>query len=302
MTRILLLGGSGQVGQELNRLSKLAGITCIAPSSSKVDIADEQAVLACVENSLPLDFVVNASAYTAVDKAESEQELAYKVNAIGPGLLAKACAENDIPLVHISTDYVFDGEADTPYTETSPVNPINVYGASKLQGDLHVLENCPHSIILRTAWVFGSHGTNFVKTMLKLGQTRTELNVVSDQIGCPTEASYIASAIMEIIKLVQAGNIDSWGLYNFSGSGHTDWASFAAAIFSHVQRIDPDYPTVKVNAISTAEYPVDAMRPAYTVLDCTKIMQAFGVVSEDWHSMLETSLPTIYQAVLDDLE
>jgi len=300
MTRILLLGGTGQVGQEFIRLAELAGITCLAPGSRDVDIADFHAVTAYVKQSLPLDFVVNASAYTAVDQAESDVDQAYKVNATGPGELAKACAENNIPLLHISTDYVFDGSATMPYTESSPTRPLGVYGASKLQGDQLVQEHCPHSIILRTAWVYGQYGGNFVKTMLKLGRTRPEMNVVADQQGCPTEAGYIAAAIMDIIKSVLAGNVDNWGVYNFTGSGHTDWASFATAIFEQAKRLDPDYPEVHVNRITTAEYPTAASRPAYTVLDCTKIIQVFGVVPEDWRTMLERSIPGIYQAVLNE--
>jgi len=299
--RILLLGGSGQVGHEIINACAKMGVSYIAPSGTELNITDSKMLKRTLEHSLPLDFVVNASAYTAVDKAESDRETAFMVNATAPGVLANLCADLDIPLLHISTDYVFDGSATLPYTEHSATGPLGVYGESKLEGDRHVQQNCPHSIVLRTAWVFSEYGANFVKTMLRLGRTRSELNVVSDQFGCPTEASYIASAIMTIIRSVLAGNTNSWGLYNFTGSGHTDWASFAMAIFNQAQRIDPDYPIVQVNAISTAEYPTAASRPAYTVLDCTKIMQVFGVVPEDWRAMLERSIPGIYQAVLNEI-
>ena len=295
MKKILLIGGSGQVGSELKAQSKLNGFECLAPTSQQLDVTDSASIRRYLEKNTDVNFVINASAYTAVDKAESEQELAYQVNAIAPGGLAAACCENNIPLLHISTDYVFDGTADSPYTESSPVNPINVYGKSKREGEQAVQNACDEFIILRTSWVFGVNGHNFVKTMLGLGRTRPEISVVADQYGCPTEASYIARTIFEVIKSILTGKTGCWGVYHYSGSGVTDWSSFAQAIFEQARKVNPAYPEVTVNKITTADYPTSALRPGYTALDCSRIEEVFAVRGVRWQEMLDSSMAAIYE-------
>jgi len=285
--RILLLGGSGQVGHEIIRLSAQSGITCVAPSSSEVNIADEQAVLACIEKSLPLDFVVNASAYTAVDKAESEEELAYRVNATGPSVLAKACNDKDIPLIHISTDYVFAGKADTPYTETSAVNPLTVYGASKLAGEKAVMDSMTDYIILRTSWVYSSHGNNFVKTMLRLGAERDALSIIDDQTGCPTSAENIATVILGLINSISTSSQPEWGLYHYSDKTVTTWFGFAREIFECASELDDGYTSPTLSPITTEEYPTPAKRPLYSVLDCVKLLKDYGITQQPLRKSLQ---------------
>jgi len=291
--RILLIGGSGQVGSEIQIIAKHNDIECIAPSSSKLDITDSRSIEKIFSACMPLDFVINASAYTAVDKAEDEKELAFKINNDGPRFLAKACAQNRIPLLHLSTDYVFDGQATTPYKEDMPITPLGVYGKSKAEGEQDVRDCLLEHIIMRTAWVYGAHGNNFVKTMIRLGREHPQLKVVSDQTGCPTAAFDIAVTVISIISQMVVDPAHRWGTYHYCSDGSTNWAEFARAIFNEVGRHIPDYPTVEVLAIPGSEYPTKATRPNYSVLDCSKIEQNFTIIPPAWLSSLQRDMPNI---------
>ncbi len=295
--KILLIGGTGQVGSEIRLVAENNNIECVSPTSSELDITNQSSVNSIIENNLPLDYIVNASAYTAVDKAEDEEELATKINRDGSQYLAQACVEQKIPLLHISTDYVFDGCADTPYKENSPTNPLGVYGKSKLEGEQAIRDCLPEHIILRTAWVYGSHGNNFVKTMLKLGRQRSELNVVSDQYGCPTAAADIAEAVVSIVIQMQTNPNNRWGTYHFCSRDSTHWADFAKSIFSLSKTVDPEYPNVTVNPIPSSEYPTKAARPNYSVLDCSKIEQLYTITPPNWLISLKRDIPNILKNI-----
>jgi dTDP-4-dehydrorhamnose reductase len=213
--------------------------------------------------------VINAAAYTAVDRAESEQDLAFAINRDGARILAEACATIGLPFIHVSTDYVFDGTKRSPYVETDPVAPVSVYGQSKEAGERAVFEFCPHAMVFRTSWVFGIEGANFVKTMLRLGRERPLLRVVNDQFGCPTFADDLAHALISAAARYEPG------LYHLAGTGHTTWYGFAREIFA-------GHTTPDVEPITTADYPTPAKRPANSVLDCTKARTVLGVELPHW--------------------
>ena len=295
--KILLIGGTGQVGSEILFVAKTNNVKCISPSSSELDITNRASVNSIIEDNLPLDFIVNASAYTAVDKAEDEETLAAKINRDGPQYLAEACANYKIPLLHISTDYVFDGCADTPYKETDSTHPLGVYGKTKLEGEQAIRECLPEHIILRTAWVYGAQGNNFVKTMLKLGQQRSELSVVCDQFGCPTAAVDIAETIITVISQMHTQAKVRWGTYHYCSTGSTHWADFAQAIFVETASVNPDYPSVKVNSIPSSEYPTKAARPGYSVLDCSAIEKNFSITPPLWLSSLKRDIPNVLKNI-----
>jgi dTDP-4-dehydrorhamnose reductase len=285
---ILVTGFAGQVGHEL--LVRLArrGLPLAGPGRDALDIAQPQqvqAVLRCLRPRL----VINAAAYTAVDRAEAEPEQAYAVNRDGPRHLAAACRALDIPLIHISTDYVFSGEQAGPYREDDPVNPMGVYGRSKAEGEQAVRELLVRHIILRTAWVYGARGHNFVKTMLRLGSERDRLRVVADQRGCPTAAGDIAEAILGIAERILEPDFGSWGTYHYCGGGTASWHEFANAIFA----IDSELsgrPPCAVDPITTAEYPTPARRPANSVLDCGRLAATFGIAPRPWREALREVL------------
>ena len=295
--RILLIGGSGQVGSEILALTEENSIECISPSSSELNITEQNSINKIIESNLPIDFIVNASAYTAVDKAEDEVELAFKINRDGPKYLAKACAQHNIPLLHISTDYVFDGSATTPYTEEMIMHPLGVYGASKAEGEQAIRDILSEHIILRTAWVYGSNGNNFVKTMLRLGRARSELKVVSDQVGCPTAAADIAETIISIIVQMLEKPSNRWGTYHYCSADSTNWAEFAKAIFTDAVSVESDYLSIQVVPISTAEYPTKSARPAYSVLDCSKIEKFFSIKPSEWRLSLHRNFSNILKNI-----
>jgi dTDP-4-dehydrorhamnose reductase len=280
--KLLVLGAGGQVGRELCRIAWPAGYTVAAHDRSGVDITRREAVVAAVARERP-DLVINAAAYTAVDRAETEREAAWAGNCTGPANLATACHDFAIPLIHISTDYVFDGTKPGPYREDDPVAPLGVYGASKEAGERAVREALPEHVILRTAWVYSAHGHNFVKTMLRLAGERPVLRVVADQIGSPTSAADIAGAIGVIVQQVAAGS-KSWGTYHFAGGGRVTWHGFAEAIFDLAAQWRGTPPLVE--AITTADYPTPAHRPANSVLDCSRIGATFGIVPRPWRAAL----------------
>jgi len=284
--KILVTGAKGQVGWELCRQASALGIEVLATDVEELDITDNAAVGRFVTTHAP-ELIINAAAYTAVDRAESEEALARRINALACSFLANAAAEATIPLLHISTDYVFAGDKPTAYTEEDPVDPQGVYGLTKLEGETLVRAALAQHIILRTAWVFGIQGANFVKTMLRLGAERDQLKVVADQAGCPTFAGDIARALLRIAKRYSAGEAIAWGTYHFCGREATTWHGFAEAIFDEAMRQGVLARRPTVEPIPTQAYPTPAKRPANSVLDCSKFERAFPEINlSDWREGL----------------
>ena len=274
---ILVFGKTGQVATELQRLSGV-----MALGRDDVDLSDPAACAAAIREHVP-EAVINAAAYTAVDKAEDEEHLATVINGGAPTVMAKACAKLGIPLVHISTDYVFNGRGNTPYRTEDMTDPQNTYGRTKLTGEIGVRESGAVHAILRTSWVVSAHGANFVKTMLRLSETRDALNVVADQIGGPTPARDIATACLNIAEqLIQEPSKS--GTYHFSGVPDVSWAEFATEIFAQAGR------TVIVTQIPTAEYPTPAKRPLNSRMDCNSTEQVFGINRPNWQDGLKEIL------------
>ena len=288
--KILLTGANGQVGWELARQGADSAHEMIALDRQALNIADESAVLAVCKQHQP-DLLINAAAYTAVDKAESEVDLAYAINRDGPQYLANACKEADIPLLHISTDYVFDGSQAEPYRETDPVAPLGVYGESKWAGEQAVRQTLDKHIILRTAWVFGRHGHNFVKTMFRVGAERDQLRVVSDQVGGPTSAAGIAQVLLGIADQFDRHAELAWGTYHFSGQPFTSWHGFALEIIKSGRAVGLIDHEVTIEAIPSSEYPTPAARPANSRMSTQLLEKTFGFKSDDWHSALQAMLP-----------
>lgn len=278
--RVLVIGANGQLGWEIVRQGLQRGQQIDAVDLPMLDITDPKSVERMI-NRLRASFVINAAAYTAVDQAESEPEIAYKVNTDGPAHLALICAKTSIPLIHISTDYVFDGSKEGVYRETDPVASLGVYGKSKAAGEREVRDRLKEHIILRTSWLYGVHGNNFVKTMLRLGRERNVLRVVADQYGCPTYAADLAGAILDIAECFKKGKSIKWGTYHYCGSGVTTWHGLAEAFFDIAQK-HTSLMVTKVEAITTGEYPTLAKRPANSAMDCSLIKDTFGICPLPW--------------------
>ena len=277
MKKILVTGANGQLGQCLQKISsQFEEFEFIFTDSEILDITNKEEVNDFFWQNAP-DFCINAAAYTAVDLAETDVEKAFLVNADGTENLAEACAENNAQFIHVSTDYVFDGENNLAYTEEDFTNPLGVYGASKLAGDELALEVNPCSVILRTSWVYSEFGKNFVKTMLNLFATKDELNIVADQFGQPTNANDLAEAIMKIIKSEKI----TPGIFNFSNLGRISWFDFAEKIAELSEA------KIKLNAIETSQYPTPAKRPKNSVLDLDKISKTYGIQLKPWEESLE---------------
>ena len=277
MKKILVTGANGQLGQCLQKISsQFEEFEFIFTDSETLDITNKEEVNDFFWQNAP-DFCINAAAYTAVDLAETDIEKAFLVNADGAENLAEACAENNAQFIHVSTDYVFDGENNLAYTEEDFTNPLGVYGASKLAGDELALEVNPCSVILRTSWVYSEFGKNFVKTMLNLFATKDELNIVADQFGQPTNANDLAEAIMKIIKSEKI----TPGIFNFSNLGRISWFDFAEKIAELSEA------KIKLNAIETSQYPTPAKRPKNSVLDLDKISKTYAVPLKPWEESLE---------------
>ena len=289
--RILITGSKGQLGWELERRGWRHGLETIAYDIDELDITDREAVEETIYQG-GLSLVVNAAAYTAVDQAELEAEIAFSVNQKGPHNLALACSKAGIPLVHISTDYVFDGSKKRSYLEIDPVAPLGVYGNSKAQGEAEVRNLITEHIILRTSWVYGIHGQNFVKTMLRLGSEKETLQVVDDQYGCPTFAADLAEAILSIAARIRKGSEIPWGTYHYCGKGKTSWCGFAKAIFDIARQGDSFF-VKRVEPINTADYPTRAKRPANSVLSCTLIGRQFGIYPRPWQEGLTKMIHSI---------
>lgn len=263
MIKVLVTGANGQLGHCIKDIQKKnSHLSFVYTDHKELDICDEQAVNQFFKEQEPIHYCVNCAAYTAVDKAEEEEEKAYSINALGAKHLGLACKAYNTTLIHVSTDFVFDGLSSKPYVEKDKPNPISVYGKTKLQGELLIAKILKEHFIIRTSWLYSEYGNNFMKTMLRLAETRDEISVVSDQIGTPTYAGDLAQLILKIIL----ENNKSYGLYHYSNEGAISWYDFAKAIFEE-SKID-----IKVNAISTSEYPTLAKRPIYSVMDKGKII------------------------------
>jgi len=279
--KVLITGKNGQVGNCLvSQLSNMDEIKFLALSREELDITNAEQVSKIVNEYKP-SVIVNAAAYTAVDRAESEVELANAINNLGPKNLAKAASQVSAAIIHISTDYVFSGNKDGLYTEADEVNPQGVYGQTKRAGEQSVAQECDAHIILRTAWVFSEFGNNFVKTMLRLAQTRNTLGVVGDQFGGPTYAGDIAKTIVNIAQQLQQGST-KFGIYNYSGYPYVSWQEFAKEIFAKALSHQVIETPIMINEISTSGYPTPAKRPANSKLDCSKVTTAFSVQPSDW--------------------
>jgi dTDP-4-dehydrorhamnose reductase len=290
--RVLVAGRSGQIATELNRQLASGGHETLSLEPPDLDIT-ESASIARVFAEFRPDALINAAAYTAVDRAEDEPDAAFALNAIAPGLLGEAAARAGIAVVHYSTDYVFDGLKGNPYAEDDPPNPIGVYGASKLEGERRLHASQPRSVTLRTAWVCSAHGGNFVRTMLRLAAERDEVRVVADQRGAPTFADDLASATVRLLPRLasaQAGD-DCFGVFHFAGAPHTDWHAFASTIFDAAAARGRRVP--RLVAIATSEYPTRARRPPDGRLDCSRAARVLGLSAPDWRAGLERCLDTL---------
>jgi dTDP-4-dehydrorhamnose reductase len=291
-TKYAIVGSSGQLGNELVRQGKTSGIQLLPLDLPDFDLTD----LAAVEKQLrsgDISLVINAAGYTDVDRAEKESELAFAINRVGTYNLATRCNEIGVPLIHISTDYVFDGKKEGPYVETDPVSPLGVYGRSKAEGESEIRKSLPGHIIIRTSWLYGVHGHNFVKTMLKLGREKETLRVVADQYGSPTSAADLAEAIFRIADQLNERVDIQWGTYNYCGDGVISWHGFAETIFDIVRRYD-SFTVTQILPITTAEYPTPASRPANSAMDCSKIKKIFGILPRPWRE----SLAEVIEALL----
>jgi dTDP-4-dehydrorhamnose reductase len=280
--RVLITGSRGQVGHCLTeQLRNYTDAQFLVLDSKGLDITDQSAVQAAV-NCFKPTIIINAAAYTAVDRAEDEVDLAYAINRDGPKFLAEAAQSVNAAILHISTDYVFSGEKIGLYEEFDIPAPQNIYGESKLAGEQAIIKACDKHIILRTAWVFGEAGNNFVKTMLRLGKEHKALSIVGDQFGGPTYAGDIASVLVTIAKTLSNGDNDKYGIYHYSGFPHISWFEFAQEIFKNAkeQNILDNIPTL--TAITTAEYPTPAKRPANSTLATNKITDIFAIEASDW--------------------
>lgn len=291
--KILLVGANGQVGSELrSALSDLGAFDGEQPrivmvTREDLDLIETSKIYGTLANLAP-DFLINASAYTAVDRAEAEEELAFIVNAIAVAEMAKYCRAEGCCLIHISTDYVFDGDSMSPYTEAEWESPTGVYGRSKLAGENAIRDLLNKHIILRTSWVFGVRGNNFVKTMLRLADSMRELGVVADQFGAPTSARAIAHAISRMVRELAGADAEDprWGTYHFSGYPYVSWAEFADEIFAQAIQRDLIRSLPTVNRIGTLDYPTPASRPKNSRLDCSKVTSEFGIETDDWQTSL----------------
>lgn len=286
--KILVTGKNGQVGHELMHslahLGKVVGVDV-----KECDLAQSAAIDALLERVKP-DIIINPAAYTEVDKAESQPTIAHAVNAQAPKLLARYAARHNIPIIHFSTDYVFDGKKEGPYVEDDEANPKSVYGKTKLLGEESVRKLAAKHIIIRTSWVFGSHGVNFLKTMLKLASERDKLSVVSDQFGAPTSARLLAEAVAQIVtELGEPGSYRKYGTYNVAARGETSWHGYAQVV---VEKAIKHGMAIKINPkdikpISSKEYPMPAPRPANSRLDTTKVSTVFSVSLHKWQDEVE---------------
>ena len=278
MINVLVTGGKGQLASCIKDIDKqYEDLNFIYTDYQELDICNLKQIKVFFKSNPKIDYCINCAAYTAVDKAESDADKAFEINATGPKNLAIVCHQFDVVLIQISTDFVFDGQKKEPYTETDVANPISVYGASKLLGEQEIIKVSEKYFILRTSWLYSEHGNNFMKTMLRLAETRDEISVVSDQIGTPTYAGNLANVILKIIT----NKNTSFGVYHYSNEGVASWYDFAKAIFEESNT------EIKINAIKTKAYPTVAKRPIYSVMDTTKVKNRLKVEVPNWKNSLK---------------
>lgn len=280
--KILITGKNGQVTRALQgALAALGDVTALG--SQTLDLRQGDAIRRTLDRVRP-GLIINPAAYTAVDPAENDRDNAWALNATAPGVLAECAAELGVPLIHYSTDYVFDGSKPAPYTEADPTSPLGVYGQSKLEGEHAVAQAWEQHLILRTSWVYSLHGRNFLLTMLRLLQEKPELRVVADQIGAPTWAGTIAASTAQLVQRWLAGEAGAWGVYHLTASGETSWFGFAQAIGEQLQATGKA--CSELVGIASSEYPTPAKRPLNSRLDCSKLAREWGVTQPDWHTAL----------------
>ena len=290
MVTVGIVGKHGQLGRELLRECTSGSCFVRAYGHEDLDIADKESINQILTGQ-PIDVLVNAAAYTAVDGAELDIDTAFNVNAEGPGNLALFCSKADIPLIHISTDYVFDGTQSKPYKEDDPVSPLGIYGKSKSLGENKIRDQLTSHIIIRTSWLYSPHGRNFLTTMLRLGREKTIVQVVDDQIGCPTSAGDLAKAILKVVLGIAPSDARFWGTYHFCNQGMTTWYGLAKAIYEYARQHN-DYP-LRVNQLvplTTSEYPTQAERPPYSALDCSHIKKTFQIDIRNWRQALHDTM------------
>ncbi|EWY41352.1 dTDP-4-dehydrorhamnose reductase [Skermanella stibiiresistens SB22] len=298
---MLVFGHRGQVATALREAVVPAGWTVRTVGRDHVDIVDRAAVAAMVRES-GATLVINAAAYTAVDRAESEPDLAFAVNRDGAAHVAEACAAAGVPLIHLSTDYVFDGKsAGHAYRETDPINPLSCYGVSKAAGEQAVRAATDHHAIVRTSWVYGPHGHNFVRTMLSVGEERPEMGIVDDQTGCPTSAADIADALvtmaLRILTEPAPAEAGLFGTFHFTGSTRMTWYGLASAVFSLAARHGRGTPGLR--PIASLDYPTPAVRPLNSVLDCSRLLSVYGIASPPWRHSLELCIDRLCEAKME---
>lgn len=283
MAPILLTGGTGQVGQAVLRHAEERGLDIVAPNRAQMDLTNAQSIADMVA-SRPWSAVVNCAAYTAVDRAETDAELAEQVNAVAPAVFAAETARRDIPIIHVSTDYVFDGTNDVPYTEEDAVNPLGVYGRTKEMGESAVRKLNPRHAIIRTAWVVSAGGANFINTMIRLASERPEVSVVNDQIGCPSSALDIAETLLVVAEHLP----EQCGTWHFVNSGDASWHDLAARIFANMGQRGLATPVLK--AIPSSQYLTPAKRPSNSRLSTLAIQRDFGIKPRHWHDAIDAIL------------
>ncbi|MBT2340069.1 MULTISPECIES: dTDP-4-dehydrorhamnose reductase [Pseudomonas] len=284
--RILIIGENGQVSRALQ--SRLVGMgELMVLGSRQLDLARPDLIPPSIDTLRP-DLIINAAAHTAVDQAESEPELAFAINATAAGILAQVAAEHGVPLIHYSTDYVFDGRKPAPYIEDDTPNPMSIYGQSKLAGENAIRQVAGQHLILRTSWVYSIEGRNFLLTMQRLLQEKPHLRVVADQIGAPTWAGSIADSTARLIERWQMERCGAWGTYHLTAQGETSWFGFAQAIGEHL--VEQHKPCAVIEPIPSSDYPTPAPRPLNSRLDCTRLLQQWGVSQPDWRSALQQCL------------
>ena len=287
--RIAVTGQNGQVARALNEIAGRHGHEIVLVGRPTLDLADPASVAPALR-AAEVEAVINAAAYTAVDKAESEPDVALAVNGAGAGAVAAAAAELGLPVLQVSTDYVFDGSKSTPYAEEDPVGPLGAYGRSKLAGERAVAKANPRHAILRTAWVYAPYGANFVRTMLRIAGNKPEVAVVADQHGCPTSALDIATTLLGVAArmVAEPDNSDLVGVFHMAARGEAVWADVAEAVFAASRA--KGGPSASVKRIATAEFPTQAMRPANSRLDCAKLERVYGIALPEWHGPLERTV------------
>jgi len=280
---VLVIGGRGQLATALSAVRTVGGRPVVALGRPRADLADPDSLASALRETAPA-LVINAGAYTAVDKAEAEAEQAFLVNARGPGVLAELCAYRGAPLIHVSTDYVFDGGGTAPYREDAAIAPLGVYGESKAQGEALIRSALASHLLVRTAWVYGEHGSNFLKTMLRLGAERPLLRVVDDQRGAPTYTADLAAGLAKMAAAALDPSFRGWGTYHLTNAGDTTWYGFAREIFRLAG--ESGRPVPRLEPIATRDYPTPARRPAYSVLDLVRTRDTFDLAIPDWRDGL----------------